>query len=317
MRFALTEEQTEFRDATRSMLEATCPTSTVRAAWDHQQPLEPAPWDGLSEMGVFSILVPESRGGMGLDENYLVPLLEEAGRVALPHPVIESATVAAPISGHPPGTVFATDLAGPVVANAIDAEIFLLRHETGLHAIPADAVELEPVESVDRARRAARVLRWDPGSGELVDRDPGTALARGTLGAAAFLVGLSGRMLELAVDHVRDRHQFGVPVGSFQAVKHQLADALQAVSFARPPVRRAAWALSVSAPSWVHDVAMAKVMAGEAAERVGRIALQCHGAMGYTVEHDLHLFLKRAWALRRAWGDERHHRDTVGRAIGV
>ena len=131
------------------------------------------------------------------------------------------------------------------------------------------------------------------------------------LAAAAQLVGLGQRMLDMTVEYVKERKQFGVPIGSFQAVKHQLADALKELAFARPAVWRAASTLES------RDVSMAKAMASDAARFVGRQALQCHGAIGYTVEADLHLYLKRSWALAAAWGDAAWHRDRVGRALGI
>jgi alkylation response protein AidB-like acyl-CoA dehydrogenase len=108
-----------------------------------------------------------------------------------------------------------------------------------------------------------------------------------------------------------------VPVGSFQAVKHQLADAHKDLAFARPVVHRAAHSLATGSADRSRDVSMAKALAGDAAWRAGRVALQCHGAIGYTVEHDLHLYLKRTWALAKSYGDAGWHRDRVARAIGI
>jgi alkylation response protein AidB-like acyl-CoA dehydrogenase len=122
-------------------------------------------------------------------------------------------------------------------------------------------------------------------------------------------------MLSMTVDYVVERKQFGVPVGSFQAIKHHLADALLGLEFARPAVYRAAQSLSTGDPDRSRDASMAKAMASDAAEAVARAALQCHGAIGYTVEHDLHLFMKRTWALSRTWGDARHHRARVADAV--
>ena len=128
------------------------------------------------------------------------------------------------------------------------------------------------------------------------------------LGAAAQLVGLGQRMLDMTVDYVKQREQFGVPIGSFQAVKHHLADALKELAFARPAVRRAA--ADHGSP---RDMSMAKAMASDAARFSGRQALQCHGAIGYTVEHDLHRYLKRTWALARTHGDAAWHRERIAR----
>lgn len=131
------------------------------------------------------------------------------------------------------------------------------------------------------------------------------------LAAAAQLLGLGHRMLEMTVGYVKERHQFGVPVGSFQAVKHQLADSLKELAFARPAVWRAAHTL---APV---DVSMAKAMASDAASFVARRALQCHGAIGYTVEYDLHRFLKQSWVLARAYGDAAWHREKIAKELNI
>ena len=115
---------------------------------------------------------------------------------------------------------------------------------------------------------------------------------------------------------MKERQQFGVPIGSFQAVKHHLADALLALEFARPLVYRAAYSVATATPT-----RRPRRVDGQGDGRptprslVGRAALQCHGAIGYTVEYDLHLYMKRAWALAAAWGDAAWHRDRVGRAI--
>jgi alkylation response protein AidB-like acyl-CoA dehydrogenase len=118
-------------------------------------------------------------------------------------------------------------------------------------------------------------------------------------------------MIILAADYAKVRQQFGKPIGSFQAVKHLLADARVALEFARPVVYRAAWSLGTRAPSASHDASMAKAVASDAADLAGRHALQVHGAIGYTWECDLQLFMKKAWALSGAWGDAPTHRALV------
>ena len=131
------------------------------------------------------------------------------------------------------------------------------------------------------------------------------------LAAAAQLVGLGQRMLDMTVEYVKERKQFGVPIGSFQAVKHQLADSLKELRFARPAVWRAATTLDP-----VH-VSMAKAMASDAASFTARRALQCHGAIGYTVEYELHRFLKQTWVLARAHGDAAWHRELIAKELEI
>ena len=317
MRFALSDDQLAFRDAARELLAKEATPTVVRAAWEAPVgELDRGVWHSLDAMGVLSLLVPEAAGGMGLDETFLVPILEEAGRVALPHPIVETAMVAAPLLGAG-SNVVTTDIGGPIVPCAADADRLLLRSDRGLVVADRATVELTAVTTVDGARRAARV---QADAGELVTADESTierAVDRGALGTAAMLVGLGQAMLDLTVGYVSERQQFGQPVGSFQAVKHHLADAALALEFARPAVWRAAWSVAHDVPDRARDVSMAKAMASDAAELVGRKALQCHGAIGYTVEADLHLYLKRTWALARTWGDAAHHTDRVADALGA
>lgn len=319
MRFALSDDQAAFRDAVRDLLAKECTPAVVRAAWDVPAgQLDRGVWDSLDAMGVLALLVPEADGGLGLDETYLVPILEECGRVALPHPIVETAMVAAPLLGAGAGMV-TTDLGGSLVPCAADADVLLLHEGGALAQVAPDRAALSPAATVDRARRAAAV--GAPVSGAtIVTVDPAAvdlALDRGALGTAAVLVGLGQAMLDLTVGYVQERHQFGKPIGSFQAVKHHLADAALALEFARPAVRRAAWSVAHDDPTRGRDVSMAKAMASDAAELAGRKALQCHGAIGYTVEADLHLFLKRTWALARSWGDSAFHTDRVATALGT
>lgn len=315
MRFALSEDQLAFRDAVGDLLAKVATPAVVRAAWDAPPGrLDRGVWDSLDAMGVLSLLVPEVAGGMGLDEVFLVPILEEAGRVALPHPIVETAMVAAPLLGAGRHLV-TTDLGGPIVPCAADADRLLLQSNRGLLVADRAAVQLTAVATVDGGRRAARVQH---DGGALVTDDPATidlALDRGALGTAAVLVGLGQAMLDMTVGYVSERQQFGQPVGSFQAVKHHLADAALALELARPAVWRAAWSVAHDEPTRARDVSMAKAMASDAAELVGRQALQCHGAIGYTVEADLHLYLKRTWALARTWGGTAHHTDRVAAAL--
>ena len=296
MRFSLTEEQVAFRDAVRDLL--------AKEPRDQR-----ATWDALVEMGVTTLLVPEADGGLGLHETTLVPILEETGYAALAFPIVETAMVAAPLGLVGPMAALAD---GACVAWGAIADVVLVADDDEVAAAERDAVDLSAVDTIDPLRPVAR-LAWD----ERPPRVGRAAIDRAALGTAAQLVGLGQAMLDMTVGYVKDRHQFGVPIGSFQAVKHHLADALKELAFARPVVQRAAWSIAHDLPTASRDVAMAKAMASDAASFVARQALQCHGAIGYTVEHELHLYLKRTWALSRAYGDAPYHRDRVGRAIGL
>jgi alkylation response protein AidB-like acyl-CoA dehydrogenase len=316
--FAFTEDQLAFRDAVRDLLERECPPAVVRAAWTNNTGRSATVWNHLADMGVLGVVAPETAGGLGLTVVDLVLVLEETGYAALPEPIVEHAAVAVPILEDPraaaEGRVTVTAaLDGSGLAGWADtADLVVLPGDTGARVMARNDVTLERRRSVDGARRRFAVTpTGDPTS----VRPALGAFERGALGAAAQLVGLTRRMLDLTVGYVTERRQFGVPVGSFQAVKHHLADVRIGLEFARPLVYRAAWSLAHDDPDAALHVSMAKAQASDAAQLAGRQALQCHGATGYSYEYDLHLYLKRAWALAATWGDARWHRARVGRAI--
>ena len=316
MRFGLDDDREALRATARDLLSELCPPAAVRAAWT--QAPDPAAWRALAEAGALAVLVPESEGGLGLDETYLVGVVEEAGRAALPHPLTATALVAAPLDVA--GTTVTTNLGASsgIVPAATYAEAFLLRSDDGLRLYEAGEVEIEPVETVDASRHCARVSPLTPG--KLVTGDAAAveaAFERGVLGTAAELLGLSRRMLELTVGYAAQRHQFGKPIGSFQAVKHHLANARIQIEFAGPAVLYAAYSIAHGLAETGRAVSQAKWLATRAAAVAGRAALQCHGAIGYTTEHDLHLYLKRSWALLRTWGGADFHADRVAASIGV
>lgn len=298
MRFAFTDDQLAYRDAVRDLLAKECTSAHVRDAWTNATGRIPGLWDQLDAMGVIGMLAPEADGGLGLTMVDLVLILEETGRHAVPEPIVETAAFGVPLLGR---CDIVVGTAHRFVPWADTANVLI----TAAGRFEPHTVELVPVQSVDGARRLFDLR----GPAAAVEGDLGAAYHRGVLGNAAQLCGLSDRMLEITAAYVQERRQFGVPVGSFQAVKHHLANARIALEFARPLVYRAAATLDV-----VH-VSMAFAQAADAALVTARAALQCHGAIGYTTEYDLHLYMKRAWCLARAFGDARFHRERVAQAI--
>jgi alkylation response protein AidB-like acyl-CoA dehydrogenase len=334
MRLGFSREQIMFQGTARDIFQRHCPPAAVRAAWSAPTGRVPGLWTHLAEAGIVGLTTPDAHGGLGLGELDLVLVLEEAGRAAAPEPLLEAVAVGAPLlaeAGTPAlredwlaraaaGEALLTiGLAGAShVAFAAEADLLLLERDGALHALPRAAVRLTAAPSVDGSRRLASV-EWTAAPGCARGPEAGRALARardrGALAAAAELLGLGARMIEMTVEHVKVRRQFGQPIGSFQAVKHHLAGALVAVELSRPLVYRAAWSLSrADADASVH-VSMAHAQAADAARVTARAALQCHGALGYTVEYDLHLWMKRVWALAAAWGGAGWHRERVARRV--
>jgi alkylation response protein AidB-like acyl-CoA dehydrogenase len=299
MRFAFTDDQVAFRDAVRELLDKECTPAHVRAAWTNESGRVPGLWDKLVEMGVVGMLAPEADGGLGLTMVDLVLILEETGRCAVPEPIVETAAYGVPLAGRTDLTIASGH---EMVPWADTADVIV----TAAGRYERDAVELVARASVDGARRLFEVH----GTPQTLPRDAFSAADnRGVIGLAAQQCGLAQRMLDLTAEYAKERRQFGVAIGSFQAVKHHLANARVALEFARPLVYRAAATLDP-----VH-ASMAKSKADEAALTTAKVALQCHGAIGYTTEYDLHLYMKRAWVLARSFGDARFHRDKVGAAI--
>ncbi len=335
MHFAFDEDQLEFRAQLRALAEKQCTPADIREAWASPLGWSRPRWAALAEMGVVGITVSEEFGGMGLGLVDAVLLLEEAGRAGLPEPLVETIALGVPVLADAPGQQgsvlrsrwlsavadggvrIAVGMSSmPAVPGAEGAELLLLERDGELHAVPAAAVALTPRPALDGSRRLAQV-DWEPSPSTLVvsgfeAEEVLAALGdRAAMGVGAVLVGVADRLVAMAAQYAKDRSQFGKPIGSFQAVKHHLADALVRVEFARPMVYRAALSLSEGDRDASLHASMAKAMASDAATLAARTALQVHGAIGYTWEHDLHLWMKRAWALAAAWGDAATHRARV------
>jgi alkylation response protein AidB-like acyl-CoA dehydrogenase len=287
-------------------------------------------------MGVVGLTAPEEHGGLGMDETGLVLLLEEAGRVALPEPLAQTTAVGIPMlrdaMPNPIGERLLSKAAGgdiklgvalarsPMVAHAEETDVFLMERADSLYAIPRGAVTITPGFSVDPTWTVGTV-EWNADPESLLLEGPAArdaaelAFDRGALGAAGHLLGVSARMIEMGAAYAKERVQFGKPVGSYQAVKHLLANALVRLEFARPAVYRAAWSVANDVPERSRDVSMAKALASEAALGAAKASLQVHGAIGYTEEHDLHIWLKRARSVASSWGTASWHRERVAARV--
>jgi hypothetical protein len=204
------------------------------------------------------------------------------------------------------GELIATVAMPPRVPRAVDA------HSAGLVLVAVDgqvrnAESGAAHESVDPSRKLFDVTA----SGDPQPADVERAYEFGVLATAAQLLGAGRAMLESSVEYAKQRTQFGRAIGSYQAIKHKLADVHIALELARPLVYGAALSLAAGSPDTARDISAAKVAAAEAATLAARNSLQTHGAIGFTSEHDLSLWLLRVQALRSAWGDPAAHRRRV------
>ena len=339
MDFGFSEDQTLLQQTVRDFLDAECTPEFVRGQWDSETGRSPSFWAKLAEIGLPAVLIPEAHGGLGLDERDLVLALEETGRAALAEPVIETAAVAVPTlialgangagelagkwlpriaSGEAIVAVGHTESA--LIADAHIANLLLLPHRDTLHAVDPATTSLVAHPSNDQSRRLFTV-EWTPtaktrvASGETALRVQAEMLDRGALACAAQLLGVAQQLVDMGALYATQRRQFGVAIGSFQAVKHRLANARVQVEYARAVVYRAAHSVALAVPTRSVDVSMAKAVAGEAATFAGGESLQVHGAIGYTYEQDLHVWMKRAWSLDLSFGTGAWHRARVGDAL--
>ena len=334
MDFTFTEAQLLFQESVRDFLVNEVTPERIRASWNTDTGRDADLWAQLAELGLTGMTVAEACGGLGLSELDFVLLAQECGYVALPEPLVHTVLVAVPML-QAIGGELATEwlprvAAGEakvivglqqnlVVEDAHVADLLLLQQGDTLVAATPQQVRLQPNASIDLSRRLF-VVEVLPGattvaSGARAAALVADALNRGALGCAAQALGLAQRMIDLSVKYTSERQQFGKPIGSFQAVKHHMANVAVRLEYAKAPTYRAAYAIAERQVVASHAVSHAKLVACEAANLAAKNCHQVHGAMGYTWEVDLHIFMKKAWALANTWGDAGFHKSRVGDRI--
>ena len=333
MNFTFTDEQKMLAEVVRKLMDDRCPPPALRSLMDAGAVHDKGRWTAIVETGLVPVLVPAEQDGLGLDEIDFAIVAEAAGRAALPEPLVEHAGIALPLlaAAAPGHALLAAAMAGevtvavghpvnPLVADADTAAALLLVHDGEIHLVERDAVRLIRKPSIDPFRRLFAV-EWAPSpatrlataatAGPLL----ADALDRGALFAAAQCLGIAQRCVDLAVDYAKERAQFGKPIGSYQAVKHLLANVQVKIEFARPVLHSAAARFAARDVRSRAVISHAKLVAAEAADLSARTAIQVHGAMGYSWEVDVHFFLKRALALTYAWGDPAFHTARVEQRV--
>jgi alkylation response protein AidB-like acyl-CoA dehydrogenase len=287
-----------------------------------------AVWSELCELGWPGIFIGEEHGGQGLGTVELIILMEELGYALAPLPFLSNAAAGLVLdaagsdeqkerwlpgiaSGDARGTVgiLKDDGEAKLVPDADSAAVILLLGHDGARIVERGEAEVEPVETMDSTRRYARVQGGAAGEPLEGDRIPG--ISRAAVVVAAELTGICQRAMEMAVEYARDRKQFGRPIGSYQAVSHRCAQMLLETEGARSASYYAAWCGDAEPETLPLAACMAKAYASDAGWGVCTAALQVHGGIGFTWEHDLHFFLKRAKVDGMLYGSAREHRDAV------
>jgi alkylation response protein AidB-like acyl-CoA dehydrogenase len=323
MDFDLSDDQREIKRTARDVLAARSPWEAVRRAAEGGA-YDPALWTELSELGWPGIAVAEEHGGQGLGAVELAVLLEELGYACAATPFLSTAAAAGAIQaeGTPeqqrrwlPGLASGELTAGvgtrALAADAADAAVLVLLDGDRAELVAREDADVEPVETVDPTRRYARVADAS-GRGEPLG-DGGATVQRLHAAIAAEVVGVSQRALDMTVEYVKDRKQFGVPVGAFQAVSHRCAQMLLHTETARSTAYFAAWAADADAGRLPEAAALAGAAAAEGGREVTASAIQAHGGIGFTWEADVHWLYKRAQLDAALLGGPGRHRAALAR----
>jgi alkylation response protein AidB-like acyl-CoA dehydrogenase len=336
MNFDLTDDQRSIQRTARDFLAARYkPEEIRRLAYETERGFTDESWADICELGWPALLVDEEHGGLGLGVVELAVVQEELGAALAPSPFLSSVAAAALIADAGsdeqrarwlPGLA-AGDARGTVaslrdgdgwaaVPDADGADVVVLRDGDGWAL--AEGMTVAPVRALDPTRRLWNVTA--DGALDPLRGDGARAADVIAVALAAESVGVALRTLEMAVAYAKEREQFGRPIGAYQAVSHACAQMLLEVEGARSVVLYAAWALDheeIASPPAPLAASMAKAYASDAGWRVPAAALQVHGGIGFTWEHDLHLWLKRGKANAYLWGDAREHRARVADLIGL
>ncbi|MER5952018.1 acyl-CoA dehydrogenase family protein [Streptomyces sp. NPDC001904] len=292
MHFQLSEDQRALRDGMRALLAGRFGREKLRASVDAAATapvLDRELWRELGAAGLFGLCLPEESGGVGLGLADAVLVFEECGRALVPGPLVATFLAAGEVPGAASGEAVVTAPYNGLVP-WLDAADVVRGDTAGAEPLTAPVDPLTPLHRV-------------PGGGRT--RPPW----RATLLYAAEQLGSAGRTLDMAVQHAREREQFGQPVGAFQAVKHLCAEVLVRVEVARAAV----YAAAVTGDPV--EVAAAELLADEAAVQGARDCLQVHGGMGFTWEGDVHLHLKRAWTRAELAGRARDAEETLAASL--
>ena len=331
MNFDFNDDQQAIKRTARDFLASRYTPETVRRLAESGA-YDDGLWSEMAELGWAGIFIAEDHGGQGLGVVELVILMEELGFAMAPAPFFSNAAAGLAIagagsdeqrerwlpgiaSGEARGTVgIAANGSAPLVPDAAGAEVIVLLEEGRGTVVAATEVDVEKQETIDSTRAFFRVRA---SGGEPLARDTGPVADRIAVALAAELTGVSQRAMEMAVGYARERKQFDRPIGAYQAISHRCAQMLLETEGARSTTYYAGWAADHEPESAPLAASMAKAYASDAGWRVTAAALQVHGGIGFTWEHDLHFLLKRAKTGAHLFGTAREHRERVARLISA
>jgi alkylation response protein AidB-like acyl-CoA dehydrogenase len=320
--FELTSDQTDLQEGMRAFCDGRFPIDVVRAIEDGGGRLDRSRWQQLGEHGVFSLRLPEADGGLELGVSEAVLAFEELGRALVPGPLVASHLAAELIPGAATGEqiVGILEPAAPVtmVEFVDDLDALLVLSDNGVHRIDKAQLATAEIERPLDPLTPVRLVMGDIPAGEQV-AGPDVAQRWRLVGAvltAGLQVGIARRSVELATEYAKEREQFGRAIGSFQAIKHLIADMFVRAEVARAGVESAACALdSRSDDDPVRAASSAKLMADDAGRFCARTCIQVHGGIGFTWEVDVQRYWKRACVLDTHFGTGDAHAEIVASTL--
>ncbi|MBV8691749.1 MAG: acyl-CoA/acyl-ACP dehydrogenase [Actinobacteria bacterium] len=336
MELEFTADQDELRASVRSVLAGECPIGLVRDVVEKGVTADEL-WARMVELDWPGLTIAEEHGGLGLGVVELAVVLEELGRVIAPGPYFPTLSQFAPVIGHCGsdeqqarwlGAVARGELTGSVVFDGMATEaqhvdeLVVSRADGSVVVVPREGCTVEPFTTFDRSRYMARVSLADDASVDpdrVLARPEGLAAAReeATAALAVEMVGTCQTIFDTALDYAKVREQFGVPIGSFQAIKHKFSDMYVALERARATAYYAVLTIAEHDDRQPIAVSMAKAAAGDAQRIIAQEGIQIMGGMGYTWEHDMHLYVKRAKSGDAILGSASAHRARVAELIGL
>jgi len=352
MNFSLTDEQRALQDAVRSYLRDRFGPSQVRELYDSPEAdgVPAALWKAIGEQGWLAVLVPEDFDGIGLGLLDAAVIARAFGAATVPGPWLGTVLVgealrlagsdeqkkrllpglaAGEVKGAvallaprslstPPATATGGALSGNLglVEYAAIADTLVIAAQDGLYLVDPSAATITPQDSLDQTVRLASVVLDGAAAEKLEGSTPEVVqelLDRGAVLVANDLAGIARKALSDTVEYDKTRVQFGKPVGSFQAIKHHLADIHLGITMAEHAATYAAHAFDQELPDRQLAASIAKVKAGDMANEATSAMIQYHGGIGYTWEHDSHFYFKRAKRLEYLYGDASQHRERIAR----
>ena len=332
MQLDFTPDQEELRSSVRSVLEKECTRGFVREHIDHVVRDEPSDgperlWKTFVSLDWPALTIPEEHGGVGLGYPELSVVAEELGRVLALGPLLTTIAGFVPLvreaegGGEWLGKVAAGEISG---AAALTTDHVLCGREVDVIAV-VQAGELAivspssctPVNSLDASRTLVNVDATDGPRLKISDAGVQRALEEMTVAIAFELVGTCQTIFDTNLQYAKERQQFGVPIGSFQAVKHKLANMFVAIQRARALCIFAAATINEDDPRRSTATSAAKAAAGDCQRLVTQDGIQLLGGIGYTWEHDQHFFVKRAKVSDALLGNASYHRQKIADALGL